>query len=321
MWRSEKGMIAVIAAVSYTLIAALSGIVVDLGLAYIEGSRMQSAADSAAYSATSFLPLSTADSSKITQAKATIKEYALKNGILEENIDSIELENVVSEFYTAARVQLKKHIPYTFGKIVGLNSAYITKSAKLAIEAVSACSAMVPLGISATQYEQAIIANGAQNVVIKYGGGDGDTGFFGALDLDGVQGGGAKDFATWLTFGYDGILNIGDILPVESGNMSGSTTTAFNIRYNQCIHYPSQGGCNDHKADPDCPRVVYIIIYTVSDNKKIQIKGFAPFVLLGTNGNGEIIASHINVQINDGDSQDISSDNINYGLFRARLIE
>ena len=321
IWKNEKGATAALAAVAFTAIAALSGLVVDLGIVYIEGSSMQNAADAAAYAAAPLLPIYTSDSNETQNAQSVATTYTTRNSIESETIEGIELSDVVNGRYTSLKVTLNDQVPYNFGPIVGLQGADVTKSAKVQLEAATSCSKMVPLGTTKTQFHLAMVANGAQNVIVKYGSGDGETGFFGALDLDGVKGGGAKDFATWLEFGYDGVLNIGDILPVETGNMTGPTTSAFTARYSQCTHFPSQGGCNADHYNPDCARVVYLLIYEMVDIHTVQIYGFVPFVLVGTDGNGEVIASHIDVYVNQGESTELDENNIYYGMYRVRLTE
>lgn len=321
IFKNEKGSTAIIAAVAFVVVAAVCGLVVDLGTVYIHGSSMQNAADAAVYAIAPNLPLSVTDTDGIQNVQSTAETYLTRNEIDSDCIQGIELSDIVNGKYTSARVVVNDQVFYNFGPIVGVEGADVTKSAKVRLEAATSSTKMVPLGIHADQYSDAIGTNYAQDVVVKYGGGDGDTGFFGAIDLDGVKGGGAKDFASWLAFGYDGTLNIGEVLPVESGNMSGPTETAFTTRYSQCTHFPSQGGCTPEHYEAECPRVIYLIIYTMPSNKEVQIEGFVPFVLGGINSNGEITASHVDVSVNFGDSEEIDAGNIDYGLFRIRLVE
>ncbi len=319
-WQREDGSAAVITAIAFTVILALCGLVIDLGAAYYQGSRVQNAADAAAYAASSLLPLAVGDADALQTVRNTVAEYAQKNGMAADSIDTVSLEDVVAGHYTSVYVQLRHSVDYYFGKILGLDSKVVAKSAKVRLEVITSLSKMVPLGIEDSQFKQAMLTNNSQNVVVKYGSGDGTTGFFGALDLDGFRGGGAKDFSSWLAFGYNGYLDVNANLPVETGNMAGPTTYAFLQRYSSCTHYPSQGGCNAQHYEQNCSRVVYLIIFTMVDAHTIKIQGFAPFVLEGTNGNGEIIASHVTVHQQQGESQAVTEQNIDYGVFRSRLV-
>ncbi len=319
--KNEKGSVAVIAAVAFMSVAAFTGLVIDLGKVYMRGSEMQNAADAAAYSVGPMLPINVTDTATQAAATAQIEEYIVKNGFDASKIQDITFTNTINGRYTAVRVEMQDDVSYSFGPIVGINGARVDKAAMVGLECVTACTDMVPLGTTVDQFNAALAANGAQNVIVKYGEGDGETGFFGALDLDGFQGGGANDFMTWLMYGYGGYIQIGDILPVETGNMDGPTQSAFTIRYNSCTHFPSDGGCTASHYVDSCPRVVYLIIFNMVDSHTIEVAGFAPFVLEGNSGGGEILASHIEININDGEGTTLTSDNIGYGLFKIRLME
>ena len=319
--KNEKGSVAVIAAVAFMSVAAFTGMTIDLGQVYMRGSELQNAADAAAYSVGAMLPINVTDTATQASAEAQIESYITKNGFGATDIQDITFTNNINGRYTAVRVAMHDEVSYSFGPIVGVDGASVDKAAMVGLESVTVCTDMVPLGTTKDQFDAALAANGAQHVVVKYGAGDGETGFFGALDLDGFKGGGANDFMTWLQYGYGGYIQEGDILPVETGNMDGPTQSAFTIRYNACTHYPGDGGCNTSHYVDSCPRVVYLIIYNMVDSHTIEVAGFAPFVLEGNSGAGEIIASHIEVSINEGESTALTSDNIGYGLFKISLME
>lgn len=318
-WRREDGASGIIMAICFTLVMALCGLVVDMGSAYAQGSRVQNAADAAALAAVQLLPIAADNPAAIQQVEARVLDYVVKNGLDGDYIEDVSLEDAVDGSYTAVRVVLCGDVAYGFGPILGINGTTVTKHAKARVEPATGTSKVVPLGIPDTSYAAMQEACGGQHVIVKYGGGGGTGGFFGALDLDGVQGGGARDFATWLAFGYDGVLRVGDVLPVESGNMAGPTTQGFLERYSQCTHFPGQGGCNAQQFDPDCPRVVTMIVYTMVGSKSVRVEGFAPFVLEGTNGKGEIVASWVTVS--GGEACESEEDAQWYGLVRNTLAE
>ena len=321
LWHHEDGAVAIIAAVAFIFLAAVSGLVVDMGTAYMEASACQNAADAAAYAAGTALPVNVSDDTRVQQVKDMAMNYAQKNGFDSSCVESVELETVVDGKYYGVRVCLTTEVSYGFGPIVGINGTTITKSAKVELEPVTSSTAVVPLGIEKDRLATVISETQGTNVIIKYDGGDGTEGFYGALDLDGVKGGGAQDFASWLAFGYNGTLYIGDVLPIEPGNMADPTIDAFLTRYNQCTHYTSQGGCNAEHFDPDCPRVVILIVYTFVDSKTVKVEGFAPFVLEGVNGNGEIVASMVTFQTQEGETSGVLGGTGDYGIYRARLVE
>ncbi|MEX1308052.1 MAG: pilus assembly protein TadG-related protein [Eubacteriales bacterium] len=321
VFKNEKGQTVMIAAVVLMLVIAVAGLVLDLGLSYIEASNLQNAADAAVYAGGSLLPIYEGDTDAIAELETKVESYIIKNGYAAEDISSIELGDVVSDRYTSLKVAVNDYVNYTFGKTIGMQGKSVEKSAKIRIETVTRCTDMVPLGTSATEYLAAAAANEAQSVVIKYDGGDGTIGFFGAIDLDGVKGGGAADFESWLTYGYNGYIEVGETLPVESGNMEGATVDGFTSRYEACTHFADDGGCTAEHYVLDCPRVVILILYEMEGTKAVSVVGFAPFILEGIDGDGDIIASHIDVSVYDFDSEELDEDTIEFGFFTPVMVE
>ncbi len=319
--KKEKGSVAIIAAVAFMAVSAFTGMVVDLGKVYMRGSDMQSAADAAVYSAGMLLPISVGNGTAQSEAEARIIDYVEKNGFASSDIQSIEFQDVINGKYTSVRISMQNDVLYSFGPIVGVNGARVERTAKVGLEALSGVSGTVPLGMTTEDFQNAMNENGAQGVVVKYGGGGGENGAFGALDLDGSSGGGANEFRDRLAYGYGGTNYIGQVIPTENGNMAGPTSQAFTERYNACTHYPGNGGCTPSHFSEYCPRVTYMVIYEELSSHTVQIAGFAPFILVGINGNGEVIASHAEITENTGDSVPLTSANMNYGFYRVRLME
>jgi len=317
----ENGAAAVVAAIAFTAMLAVCGLVIDLGSAYIQESTTQNTADAAAYAGATILPAAVDDDEQIQLVKDTVKEYVIKNGFNEGCIETVELEDIYDGNYYGVRVKLKKEVSYGFGSIIGVDATTVKKTAKVKLDPVTSSTSVAPLGIEVSRLSQAMEENQCQHIVIKYGSGDSTEGFFGALDLDGMQGGGAQDFASWLAFGYNGVLNVGDILPIEPGNMATPTYDAFTTRFNQCTHYIGSGGCTAEHFEADCPRVVTLIVYNFIDSKNIEVVGFISFVLEGINEDGEIIASRVTLQTDEGDTDGNLGGINDYGIYRARLVE
>ncbi len=321
IFKGESGQTVIIAAVALIVVVVIAGFVIDLGMAHLESSELQNAADSAVYAGGYLLPIAVTDVGVITELNNKVTDYVIKNGYTAEDVNAIELGDVVSGRYTSLKVVVNDYVNYTFGQTVGVEGKEVTKTAKIRIESVTRCTDMVPLGTSSSAYLAAAAANQAQNIVIKYDGGDGTIGFFGAIDLDGVKGGGAADFESWMTYGYNGYINVGDVLPVESGNMSGATVDGFTARYDSCTHFADDGGCTTEHYALDCPRVVILILYEMEGTKAVKVTGFVPFILEGINGNGEIVASHIDVSVYDFDSEEVDEDTIEFGFFTPVMVE
>ena len=321
MRKNEEGAAALITAVIFISLVMITGIVIDMGRLHMETSELQTSADAAAYAAAAVLPVAESDTVKYAEAVSLAETYALKNGHSASHVSSVSLGTSVGGQFTSVSVELESEVDYLFGKVLGLESKVVSKKASAGLQVINKSTQMVPLGITSDNLLNTIAYNGAQNVIIKYGAGDGETGFYGALDLDGVKGGGANDYTQWLNYGYYGYIEVGDMLYTEPGNMDGPTQTAFTDRYNRCTHFSGQGGCTTEHFDTDCPRVIYIIVYDQISKDSVVVRGFAPFILTGLTADGEIIASLVDVQFRSGQTDVPDATSINYGLYAVKLIE
>ena len=316
---SEEGESAVIAAVAFVAMVMLTGVVIDLGLSYSKASSLQSAADASAYAAASLLPVGTDEQDKITEITDRAIEYANKNGCPTDDVITVDLIGEVSGKYTTVSITLETEIRFIFGKILGLTGRSVERKATAQISSITESSKMVPLGMSIPTLLDSIVATGGMDVPLKYA--TGEEGFFGALNLSGVKGGGANSYEQWLAYGYDGVINIGDELYTEPGNMEGPTETAFYDRFNSCTHYTGEGGCTPEHFDLKCPRVLTLLLYERVSTRSVRITGFRPFILTGINAEGEILASIIDISSAGGDSVPLNETNINFGYFKVSLID
>ncbi|OQB25550.1 MAG: hypothetical protein BWY11_00310 [Firmicutes bacterium ADurb.Bin182] len=321
--KCENGQSVIFTVLTMIVFLAISGLVIDVGVVHVRSSVYQKAVDAAVLATCTKLPfpVSGENLNNKTECSSLLKEYLEKNGVsLEDDIVEIEFGDVKSGKYTSVKATVTTEVPYAFGPIIGLEGTNVTKSAKAMIQAFRTSTGMVPLGVEQSAFESAMSSSedGVIGFTVKEDGGGGTGGFYGAIDLDGVKGGGAPDFEVWLAYGYGGEISVGDELPVESGNMAGPTFTGFSSRFNSCTH----GGCTPENFVADCPRVVQLIVYNPSaKNKFINVAGFAPFILTGFNGNGEITASSINIKTQVGDPSDASDTLPGFGYYKISLVE
>lgn len=319
--KKEDGSISILVALLFVALIAMSGLVVDLGRSYVEAASLQGAADAAAYASATLLPVKTDDIDAIAAVESKALEYVLKNGRAETDFAGILLGDEVNGQYTSVQVNLNSNIVYIFGAVLGKTDGDVAESAKVQIEAVITATGMMPLGLAKANLDAAVAVNGAQDVILKYGAGSGTSGSYGALDLDGVKGGGAKDYAQRLASGYDEILTVGDVVISENGNMAGTTATAFAERYDACTHFADDGGCTPDHFESDCPRVILVLVY-----EKVltgyKVVGFASLILTGSNASGELTGSLINANMKDLyiDTAPLRDTTIEYGVFSAKLV-
>jgi hypothetical protein len=82
--------------------------------------------------------------------------------------------------------------------------------------------------------------------------------------------------------GFNDILSVGQVLDIESGNMSGPTLEGFSSRYDACVN-----GCTAESFEPGCPKLVYVPVVEVLSNNQVQVVSFAAFFLDAIGGNGK----------------------------------
>lgn len=117
--REENGSVLIIAALAMTVFMGMSALAIDFGRAYLEKSKLQNAIDAASLAAVQELPLST------EQAEEKAREYFVKNGFEEAQIDSIGFSNSNRKI----RITAHESVGYIFAKLlfpednVTLNSA------------------------------------------------------------------------------------------------------------------------------------------------------------------------------------------------------
>lgn len=315
-WQSESGQSAFLFALILVVLIGMLAMVIDYGMPALTTRKLQNAADSAALAAASKLPAySTADEDAV---KAEAINYVVKNGFSDVDV-SLEKSSGASVLDTVI-VTAYSNVDYSFAKIFGLASVDLERSASAQIKAVSSLRGVVPLSIEKGEMDAAL-ANGNYYMTLKFGGGSGTNGAYGALDLDGSNGGGASDYRDRLINGYNGTITVGASLPTENGNMSGPTEQDLQQRYNACTHYTSEGGCTPEHYDKNCPRVMLIPVVVYNSAHSVTVKGFAPFLLDSYHGAGNecfVYGTYLPSFVVDG--SDTSGSASPYGPYTVKLV-
>lgn len=324
--KNENGAAAVVVTLAFISLLLMSALVLDYGLVYIQAGKMQSTADSAALAAVFALPCSTSDTDTQELSKALAIEYAGKNGKIITN-DDITFEANSNNVYIAVRVNIDQSVDMMLTPLAGILKTDLTRSAVARVSSVTAVTGAAPLSVTKSVYEYAKANNMLEHLTLKFDGGEGVAGSYGAIDLDAQVGGGANDYANWLSMGFPGTLSVGDVLPTENGNMAGPTFDAYLYRYNGCTHFPGQGGCMLDHYISTCPRIVTVPVITYISSHVVKIDGFAVFLIEGHTGNqskGEIFGSYItNVELPNTSSSDYNKvgGEYDFGIYKRYLSE
>ncbi len=321
--RDENGATIVIFALSITVFVMMCSLVLDFGVVYYNESKLQNALDASVLAAGQLLPVSEGNVSRQDEIESVISQYLNKNGLHDLTSLNIEFKNLKGNNYMSVEATLTKGAQLNFAKIIGVDFISVTKNAQVSIIPCIKLSDVLPLSVKKTELDNCIANGNITDITLKFGGGGGTEGDFGAIDLDGLNGGGSSDYERWLTFGYTSELSIGeDLYPIEPGNMAGATSNAFNARYFSCTHFPSDGGCNNSHFDITCKRVIKIPVVTYVDSKHVNIVAFAGFVLNEQAKSTDTISgSFINMVATEGvpaeTQEQIST--ADYGVYSLRL--
>ncbi len=323
-FKNEQGSNIVIIALSMTAVLIMAAFVIDLGAAYVKTADVQTAADAAVMAAGLQLPVAINDTVKQSSVTATVLEYLNKNGISDTSGVNVYFAETANDNYMRIGVDVPAVSPTAFAKIIGVDEVTFTRGAEARTIPTTSLNDLVPLS-AREDVLNAIIANGTtEHIILKYGKKTEEVvqGAFGAIDLDGVKGGGANDYGSWLANGYQGDLTVGMVLPVEPGNMEGPTYTGISTRFNACTHFQSHGGCTAEHYVSDCPRVMKVPVIEYVDTHNVRIVGFAAFIIEDYTtyaDKGYVIGTYVDM-VNIGASKgDLTGAAENFGVYSLTL--
>jgi len=322
--QDERGSNIIIVALSMVVILIFAAFAIDLGAAYVKTAEVQTAADAAVMAAGLQLPVSVSDTAKQSSMIATVLEYLGKNGIADTSEVNVYFAEEENNFYTRIGVDVPASSPTGFARIIGMDEVTFTRSAEARAVPCTALSDLVPLSAREDVLSALIASGNTEHVILKYGKNTDDVvqGAFGAIDLDGLNGGGANDYCSWLTNGYQGELTVGTELPIETGNMSGPTLTGLAERYNACTHFQSDGGCTAEHYVADCPRLMKVPVVQYIDSHTVRIVGFAAFIIedyTTYEDEGYVIGTYVNMVNIGAASGDLTGTAENFGVYSLTL--
>ncbi|SHI69308.1 pilus assembly protein TadG-related protein [Desulfofundulus thermosubterraneus] len=289
----ERGTIIILVAAAMTALLASLALVVDVGHTAVQKSRLQKALDAAALAGARFLP----DDPEAARARAV--EYAAYNGV------ELEAGDVsFSDGNLKIICSKERPVDLFFGPALGIDSWSIRARSAARVGAVKSAGGypVLPLGILDQE-----LAFG-QLYTLKYGGGMGTQGWYGALDITRnpaqfpdpgaehrtIPGGtGARDYEDNLGRGVSFNLKVGDRLYEKTGNMSGPTRDGLEERLKACpVHGAScwSSPPDWRTSSSDCARFVIIPVLRYlnprGNEPDFEIVGFAAFFIEGQPGSG-----------------------------------
>lgn len=298
----DEGFATVIVAMAMSVIIGFTALGTDLGLVYLNKLRISNALDSGVLAGVQELP------DKPQAALNIATEYAVANGLKEGEFD-FEL----GEDNRSITGRASRELGLFFARAVGITSTSVNLRSKAQIAPITGARGVVPFGVGQGDYTV------GEDVILKLGAGNPDChGSFGALRMGGN---GASVYQDNIQNGSSDLIKIGDVINVETGNMSGPTSKGIAYRINQCHHVPQ---CSIHSYVEGCSRIctVPLGIYSMDNgsNKSFTVTGFAAFLIDEYVGNGkdnELHGSFIKY-IAFGTSSEEAQD---FGLYGVELVE
>lgn len=268
--KSEQGSAMVLVALGMVAMIGAAALALDAGLLYINRARLVNALDSAVLAGVQHLP----DDPGL--AEATAAQYAQLNGL-----SAGEYRFTVSQDNCSLSGRADRQVPLNFAVIFNRHISQVGAHAAARVSPISAATNVVPFGVLEGDFKFGEI------VTLKEAAGSNTyAGWYGALCLGGN---GAKNYENNIKEGYEGEISIGDILPIESGNMSGPTKKGIDFRIDQCQHFPH---CTIDSFAEGCSRILIVPVINIEEigngghPASVRVVGFAAFMVTQYTGHG-----------------------------------
>jgi hypothetical protein len=260
IYTDEKGNGLLLFSLFFLVFIGISGLVIDAGILYKTRTELRKTANAAVLSGAQEL---TNSNDAVTNVINTILKADGAEGSLREVLIKPGGENKI-------KLTLEKNVPLNFMKLFKINTIQVSATSSAVIAPLTSAVNAVPLGI-----DKSIPLEYMKEYRLKVDAGDSAAGNFGVLALSGV---GANLYEQDLMYGYDNMLEIGDIIPTETGNIAGKTRNGVNYRINSSPY------AVDDYSHRDDPRVILILIYepyqiSTEQLKSVKVCGFAYFYL------------------------------------------
>jgi Flp pilus assembly protein TadG len=318
----EGGQAAIVMALTSTVLVGSAALTLDVGMIVVEKRQMQTAADAAVLAAARYLPATT--SARETAAIDEAIEIASANGY------AITQENIEFSSTSATNDTITIHFEVTralsLAPVLGIDTATPAVSAVAQVGTIGGGTGAMPFGIE----DQSLVFGSSYCLKLGTGNcGGANKGNFHALDIDDTGNSSASQYEEKIRNGSSTKVQIGDIRPVNTGNMAGPTRQGVGCQGNNGRITGNTQSFEDvvrQNADGtvtildwDSPRLVLVPIVDFDGNVSAEVLGFAGFFIEGCSGNDSIVGRFIQVVRPNVDWTPITGDN-NFGGRSVRLV-
>lgn len=187
--RKQGGQTLIIFVLAASVLLGFTAMAIDVGLLFEDRRHLQNTADAAALAGVAELPLDPVG------AKLKAEEWAANNGVDSSEIKTIEVRTTDFPNDTLY-VEVEKEFSWIFGRALGQTSSAVGASAAAQVGSLSGGNDLMPWAIvlgssDCLDHQGDPIID--MNCSVKVGADTGGiTGWYGALDLDGIGGGSAE---------------------------------------------------------------------------------------------------------------------------------
>lgn len=328
----DQGVAAVLTALGMVVFLGFTALVTDVGLLYLNRTRLISSTDAAALAGAQELPTNK------PAAEAAARDYALQNGL---NLSTLTV--TVSADRNSLTVENNKIVPLAFARILGYDSGEVAAKAVAKTIPITGISGVAPLGLekdnfvygdryllkdaSAKDYDQ-----DTEDIIDTSDPDDDNNGIEDWLERDhtGARYGwfgplvlgqeGASAYEANLTSGYSTVLRVGEVLQTQTGNIVGPTNEAITVRTQ---NEPAWSTWDNHPRGSSRILLVPIIEPLISpgnQTKKVKIVGFAALYVeeVQASGNQVQLYGRFIREITSGEMDETQTD---YGLRGVKLVQ
>lgn len=268
-FRKSRGQAIPMLALAMGVLVGAASLATDVGSYYYAWYRIQQGADAAVLSGGSWLP------AYPDLALSTATTYANSNGINNSEIVS----TTVAANNQSLTMSVQRNVNFTFARVLGISSATVAASATAQVLGVGKADGAAPFGID---YNTPRVKGELVTLHEGFAPGDWDP-----LALAGT---GASTYLNNIENGCSGTVSIGDLIPLEPGNMMGPTQTGINYRISQGESLYPSGTFADHQLND--PRVILVPMVDFSGvsgrSTDVPVKGFAQLWVSGVDASGDI---------------------------------
>ncbi|MFZ5814753.1 MAG: pilus assembly protein TadG-related protein [Bacillota bacterium] len=297
---NQEGSVVPLVAISMTCLMGLVALGVDVGLLYMERSRLHNVADIAALTAVQHLP------DDPVSAYLAAREYLQKNGY---NPDLADV--TVDPIGRTVAVGAGNTVDLIFARVLGRQQQTVYGGSSATIQSISGVFGAVPLGVAQADWQM------YDPVILKLSANDGTVspGNYQALALGKS---GASMYEMNLMNGYQDWIRVGQWLDTETGNMANPTVRAIKYRIDSD---PLATYTDATKGSPRLVPIPVLRSFEVNGKGQVEVVGFGMFFLESVAETGsdkaEITGRFVRM-LAEGEANGTAPD---FGLSRAKLIQ